>query len=173
MKKLVSICAICLLSASSLFAAKPLKVASGSLDVLKSDATATWSIDLSNAVFEKDGDFKTWCGPEYDERVKLMNEAFYNGFNNYSAGLKLVKGGKAPYKLVFKVRECERKQGPGMWGSCFIKVYGTLEIEDTATGEKVLVLDVDGVKGDTDFVETDRFPKIMDWLSRDIFKLKK
>ncbi|MBP5483400.1 MAG: hypothetical protein J6X99_03985 [Bacteroidales bacterium] len=173
MKKLVSICAICLLSASSLFAAKPLKVASGSLDVLKSDATATWSIDLSNAVFEKDGDFKTWCGPEYDERVKLMNEAFYNGFNNYSAGLKLVKGGKAPYKLVFKVREFERKQGPGMWGSCFIKVYGTLEIEDTATGEKVLVLDVDGVKGDTDFVETDRFPKIMDWLCRDIFKLKK
>jgi len=32
---------------------------------------------------------------------------------------------------------------------------------------------VDNVKGDTDFVETDRFPKTMNWFCRDLFKLKK
>ncbi|MBP5398510.1 MAG: hypothetical protein J6Y32_07825 [Bacteroidales bacterium] len=32
---------------------------------------------------------------------------------------------------------------------------------------------VNNVKGDTDFVETDRFPKTMNWFCRDLFKLKK
>ena len=170
MKKILIACAALLLS-SSLFAAKPLKVASGSLDVLKEASTATWTIDLSEAVFEKDGSFKAWCGDEYDTRVKLMNEAFFEGINKYSNGLKLVKEGEAPYKVVLKVNKFERKQGPGMWGSCFIRIFGTFSVVDTE-GNTVLELEVDGVKGDTDFVETDRFPKAIDWLCRDIFKLK-
>lgn len=171
--KRIALTAVLLLTAFTVFAAKPLKVTKGSLDVLRQDATATWTIDLSDAVFEKDGDFKAWCGEDYDIRVKLMDEAFFESFNRNSNGLKLVNEGEAPYNLVLKVREFERKQGPGMWGSCFIRVFGTLCIMDAASGETVLEMDVDGVKGDTDFVETDRFPKAMDWLARDIFKLKK
>ena len=102
-----------------------------------------------------------------------MNDAFYTSFNENSNGLKLVKEGDAPYRVVLKVSKFERKQGPGMWGSCFIRVFGTMSVIDNASGETALELEVDGVKGDTDFVETDRFPKTMNWLARDIFKLKK
>lgn len=172
MKRIV-ITSLLLMMAITAFAAKPLKVTKGDLSVLKEDATATWTIDLSDAVFENEGNFKDWCGDEYDTRVKLMNEAFYTSFNKNSNGLKLVNEGDAPYRLVFKVKEFERKQGPGMWGSCFIRVFGTMSIIDTATGETALELNVDGVKGDTDFVETDRFPKVMEWLARDLFRLKK
>ena len=172
MKRIVII-SFLLLTAFSAFAAKPLKVTKGSLDVLKEDAIATWTIDLSEAVFEKEGDFKTWSGEDYETRVNQMNEAFFSSFNENSKGLKLVNEGEAPYKLLLKVREFERKQGPGMWGSCFIRVFGTLSIVDAATGETALELDVNGVKGDTDFVENDRYPKTMNWLARDIFKLKK
>jgi hypothetical protein len=173
MKRIALTTIVLLLSAFSAFAAKPLKVTKGDLSVLKEDATATWTIDLTDAVFEKEGNFKDWCGEDYDTRVKLMDEAFFTSFNNNSKGLKLVNEGDAPYRLVFKVKEFERKQGPGMWGSCFIRVFGTLSILDAESGETALELEVDGVKGDTDFVETDRFPKTMDWLARDIFKLKK
>jgi hypothetical protein len=44
---------------------------------------------------------------------------------------------------------------------------------EAASGETVLEIQVNNVKGDTDFVETDRFPKTMNWFCRDLFKLKK
>ena len=171
--KRITLTAVLLLSAITVLTAKPLKVTKGDLSVLKEDATATWKIDLSDAVFEKAGDFKEWCEDEYETRVKLMDEAFFASFNDNSQGLKLVNEGKAPYKLIFKVKKFERKQVPGLWGSCYIRVFGTLSIINTETEEIALELEVDGVKGDTDFVDTDRFPKTMDWLARDIFKLKK
>ena len=171
MKRLL-ITAVLLLTAASLFAAKPLKVNKGSLDVLREDATATWSIDLSQATFEKKQAFEAWCEGEYQTRVQLINDAFFASFNKYSKGLTLVNEGEAPYKLTFKISNFERKQGPGMWGSMFIRVFGVIEIEDCASGETVCEIEVNGVKGDTDFVENDRFPKTMDWLCRDIFKMK-
>jgi hypothetical protein len=180
MKKIMLLCTALFVSVS-LFAAKPLKVTAGSLSVLKEDATATWTIDLSEAQFvnngvfarENKGDFKTWCEDDYDVRVQLMNEAFFEAFNSYSNGLKLVNEGEAPYKVILKVNTFERGQGPGVMGSCYISVYGTLEVINVATGEKALEIQVNNVKGDTDFVETDRFPKTMNWLCRDIFKMKK
>ena len=171
MKRLL-LTAVLLLTAASLFAAKPLKVNKGSLDVLREDATATWSIDLSQATFEKKQAFEAWCEGEYQTRVQLINDAFFASFNKYSKGLKLVNEGEAPYKLTFKVSDFDRKQGPGMWGSMFIRVFGVIEIVDCASGETVCEIEVNGVKGDTDFVENDRFPKTMDWLCRDIFKMK-
>lgn len=173
MKKVLIAMAALLFTSASLFAAKPLKVADGSLAVLKENSTATWKIDLSKAVFENDGDFKEWCGDDYQDRVKIMNDTFFDSFNKYSKGLQLVNKGSAPYKLVFKVDKFERKQGGGMWGRFFIKVYGTIEILDATTGELALKLDVDGQPGDGDYVETDRFGKTMDWLCMGIFKLKK
>jgi len=170
-----------MLACVSLFAAKPMKVSKGSLDVLKQDATATWTIDLSEAQFvnngifakEKKGDFKTWCEDDYDVRVQLMNDEFFKAFNNYSNGLKLVNEGEAPYNVILKVNTFERSQGPGIAGSCYISIYGTFTVVDAASGETVLEVQVNNVKGDTDFVETDRFPKTMNWFCRDLFKLKK
>lgn len=180
MKRLLLVSAL-LLASVSLFAAKPLKVTKGSMDVFKQDATATWNIDLSQAVFvnngifakENKGDFKTWCEEDYDERVRLMNEAFFDAFNMYTTGMELVKEEKAPYQVILKVDKFERAQGPGVMGSCYISVFGTLSLIDNASGESVLEVAVNNVKGDTDFVETDRFPKTMTWLCRDLFKLKK
>jgi len=171
MKRLL-ITAVLLLTTASLFAAKPLKVNKGSLDVLRQDATATWSIDLSKATFEKSQSFEAWCEGDYQTRVQSMNDTFFESFNKYSKGLKLVNAGEAPYQLVFTVSNFERKQGPGMWGSMFIRVFGVIDIIDSASGETVCQIEVDGVKGDTDFVENDRFPKTMDWLCRDLFKMK-
>ncbi|MDT3366204.1 MAG: hypothetical protein LIQ26_02835 [Bacteroidota bacterium] len=171
MKRLL-ITAVLLLTTASLFAAKPLKVNKGSLDVLRQDATATWSIDLSKATFEKSQSFEAWCEGDYQTRVQSMNDTFFESFNKYSKGLKLVNAGEAPYQLVFTVSNFERKQGPGMWGSMFVRVFGTIDIIDCASGETVCQIEVNGVKGDTDFVENDRFPKTMDWLCRDLFKMK-
>ena len=180
MKKILFVSAL-LLASVSLFAAKPLKVSKGNLSVLREDATATWTIDLSDAQFvnngifakERKGDFKTWCEDDYDVRVQLMNEEFYRAFNFYSDGLKLVKEGDAPYQVILKVYTFERSQGPGVMGSCYISIYGTLSVIDTATGEVALEVKVDNVKGDTDFVETERFPKTINWFCRDLFKMKK
>ena len=164
--------AILLLTAASLFAAKPLKVSKGSLDVLRQDATATWTIDLSQATFEKDQTFEASYEGDYPALVQSINDTFFASFNKYSKGLKLVGEETAPYQLVFKVKDFERKQGPGMWGSMFIRVYGIIDIVDCASGETVCEIEVNGVKGDTDFAESDRYPKTMDWLCRDIFKMK-
>ena len=171
MKKFL-VTAVLLLTAASLFAAKPLKVSKGSLDVLSQDATATWTIDLSKATFEKKQSFEAWSEGDYQTRVQSMNDTFFNSFNKYSKGLKLVNAGEAPYQLVFTVSDFERKQGPGMWGSMFVRVFGTIDIIDCASGETVCQIEVNGVKGHTDFVENDRFPKTMDWLCRDLFKMK-
>ena len=171
MKKYV-LMAACLLLSVSVFAAKPLKVENGSISVLKEDAVATWSIDFTGATFEGKQSFEEWSGEEYNGRIQSMNDTFFESFNKYSKGLKLTKEGSAGYNLAFKVDNFVRKQGPGMWGSCFIQVYGTIVITDKASGETVCEIAVNGVKGDTDFVENDRFPKTMDWLCRDLFKLK-
>lgn len=171
MKRLLTT-AILLFTAASLFAAKPLKVSKGSTDVLRQDATATWAIDLSQATFEEKQPFEAWCEDDYQTRVQGMNETFFASFNKYSKGLKLVNEGTAPYKLTFKVSNFDRKQGSGMWGSMFIRVFGVIEITDSASVETVCEIEVNGVKGDTDFVENDRFPKTMDWLCRDLFKMK-
>ena len=180
MKRILLVSAL-LLASVSLFAAKPFKVTKGDLSVLKEDATATWTIDLSQAEFvnngifakENKGDFKTWCEDAYDERVSRMNEAFFDAFNIYTTGMELVKEGDAPYKVILKVDKFERAQGPGVMGSCYISVYGTISVVDAASGESVLEIQVNNVKGDTDFAEDDRFPKTMNWLCRDLFKLKK
>ena len=180
MRKLLLISAL-MLASVSLFAAKPLKVTKDNLSVLKEDATATCVIDLSDAQFvnngifakERKGDFKTWCEEDYDERVQLMNEEIYRAFNYYSNGLKLVKEDDAPYQVILKVYTFERSQGPGVMGSCYISIYGIFTVIDKATGETALEVKVENVKGDTDFVETDRFPKTINWFCRDLFKLKK
>jgi len=180
MRKFLLISAL-MLATVPMFAAKPFKVTKGSLDVLKQEATATYTIDLSEAQFvnngvfakENKGDFKTWCEGDYDERVQLMNDEFFKAFNQYSNGLKLVSEGDTPYKVILKVDTFERAQGPGVMGSCYISIYGTLSVIDTASGDTALEVKVNNVKGDTDFNETDRFPKTMNWFCRDLFKLKK
>ena len=179
MKRILLISAL-LLTTVSLFAAKPLKVTKGSLNVFKEEATATWVIDLSraqfvnNGIFSKDklGDFQTWCGEEFEERANLMDEAFFDTFNIYSPAMELAKEGEAPYQVILKIDQFERTQGNGPLGSCYIGLYGTFSVLDAA-GNVALEVKVTGEKGEEDFDETPRFPKAMTAFCRDLFNLKK
>ena len=112
MKKILTAMAL-LLASVSLFAAKPLKVVSGSPDVLKQDVTATFTLDVSQASFENKKDFKSWSGADYDTYVQLMNDSFFQYFNKYSTGMKLVKE-DAPYNVVLDIRLFEEKMGIGV-----------------------------------------------------------
>jgi hypothetical protein len=172
---------VLLMTTLSLFAAKPLKVAKGGLNVFKEDATASWAIDFSDAQFvnngifskEKLGDFRTWCGDGYDELVHQMETSFFGTFNVYSPGLELVNSEDAPYKVLFKVDTLERTQGSGPLGSCYISLYGTLRVVEAATGAVALELKVTDAKGEEDFDETSRFPKAMKRFCQELFNLKK
>ena len=180
MKRILLISAL-LLTSVSIFAAKPLKVTKGSLSVFKEDASALWTIDLSeaqavkNGIFAKEnlGDFQTVCGEDYPEYVSIMNEAFYDAFNIYCPAMELVKEGDAPYRVILKLDKFERTQGSGPLGSYYISLYGMLSVVDTATGDVALEVKINGVKGDEDFAEGPRIPTAMTHLCRDLFKLKK
>ena len=180
MKRFLLVSALLLVSVS-LFAAKPLKVSKGSLNVFKQDVTATYVIDLSqtqfvnNGIFAKEklGDFQTWAGYGYEELVQLMETSFFDTFNVYSPGMELVSEGEAPYQVVLKVDTFERAQGSGPLGSCYISLYGTLRVVDAATGDIELELKVTDAKGEEDLEETPRFPKSMKRFCREMFKLIK
>ena len=180
MKRLLIISAL-LLATAPLFAAKPLKVSKGSLDVFKQDITATYVIDLSqtqfvnNGIFakEKPEDFRAWCGDNYDERVQLMETAFFDTFNVYSPGMELVSEGEAPYQVVLKVDTFERAQGSGRLGSRYISIFGTLCVLEAETGDIVLEVNINDQKGEEDLEETPRFPKTMKRFCRDLFRLIK
>lgn len=180
MRKILLISAL-LLGSVSLFAAKPLKVSKGSLNVFKQDVTATWTIDISEAQFvnngifakEKLGDFQAWAGDGYEELVQLMETTFFDTFNVYSPGMELVSEGEAPYQVVLKVDTFERAQGAGRLGSRYISIYGTLCVLEAETGDIVLEVNINDQKGEEDLEETPRFPKSMKRFCRDLFRLIK
>lgn len=181
MKRILLVSAL-LLASISLFAAKPLKVSKGSLDVFKQDVTASWTIDLSEAQFvnngvfakEKLGSFQTWAGEDgYQELTDLMNESFFDTFNIYCSAMELVKEADAPCKVILKIDTFERTQGNGPLGSCYIGLYGTLQVLEAATGDTKLEVKLTNVKGEESFDETPRFPTAMKCLCRDLFNLKK
>lgn len=152
--------------------ASSLKVISGSLDVLKEQANATYELDFSNTRWEKKQDFKSWCGEDYNTRIESMNTEFKTSFNNFSKGLQIADT-TPKYEVVFCVDNFERKQGMGMWGSCYIKVYGTINVINLSDNSTALSVEVKGQGGDTDFVENDRFPKTIFSLCKELFKIKK
>jgi len=172
---------ILLISTLPLFAAKPMKVARGSLDVFTEDAQAVYALDFTDAQFvnngifakEKLGDFQTWAGNGYEELVQLMETSFFDTFNIFSPGMELVNAEEAPYRVYFKVDTLERAQGSGRLGSCYISLYGTLRVVDSATGDVELELLVTDAKGEEDVEDTPRFPKAMKRFCREMFKMIK
>lgn len=169
MKRILTVWAL-LLATVSLFAAKPLKVVNGSLDVLKENVNATFTLDVSQASFENKQDFKSWSGADYDLYVQRMNDSFFQFFNKYSNGMKLVEE-EAPYNVVLDIRLFEEKMGAN-FGQFSIRIDGTVSVVDKASGEVVCQIAIAGLKGAADFVSADRFPKTMDTLCKSIFKLK-
>lgn len=175
MKRLVSFMLFAILAITSVYAGR-LKTTNGDASIVRNpDATAFVEINLEGCRWEKKEDYKAWCGNDYDARSGAAVVAgFTSGFNDKTKGMKIVPTkNNAKYSIVFNVVNMQRKQGMGMWGSCFIKLYGTIIVTDLSTGEKVATIEVDGQNGDTDFVETDRIVKAFAGVGEAMAKIKK
>jgi hypothetical protein len=153
--------------------AKNLKPASGSSSFLDEVVSVYVEISHDGATWEKKEDYKLWCGKDYDTRIELANDHFKAGLKNERRNLTIVGNATdAAYKIEVDITNLARKQGSGMWGSCYIKLYGTITVTDTSTNEEVCKVDVDGISGDTDFVENDRIAKAFYGLARKFGKMK-
>lgn len=176
MKRLFSFLLFAMLAITSVYAGSDLKTTKGNASIVRnSEATAFVEINLEGCRWEKKEDYKTWCGSEYETRSGAAVVAgFTSGFNNKTKGMKIVPTkDNAKYSIVFNVVNMQRKQGMGMWGSCYIKLYGTIVITDLSTGEMVATIEVDGQSGDTDFNETDRIVKAFAGVGEEMAGMKK
>lgn len=147
------------------------KITSGTADFLKTEATADIVFDYSEAAWEEDQSYKTWCGEDFDTRVKLSKESFTFAFNKNSKKLKINDGGKdAKYRITFKVENMEQKVG-GNWGQFYVRCYGTITVQDIATGETVCTINVSKEGGDTDYVPNDRISSCFSEIGKKVAKL--
>lgn len=154
-------------------AAGPLAVEEGSAAVLRENASAIFELDLDHCTFERKEDFKAWCGNDYDVRVSLMEEFFPEYFNEYNKGLKITSdAGNAQYKMVLHVDQFIRKMGGCYGAKAFMRIYGDITVTDLKTNDTVCKIRISKLNGRQDFVETDRFPKVMRALAKKLAKLK-
>ena len=147
------------------------KVTSGSASFLNEEATAEIVFDYTEAAWEEDQSYKSWCGEEYDTRVKLSKEAFIFAFNKNSKKMKINDGGKnAKYRITFKIENMEQKVG-GNWGQFYVRCNGTITVQDIATGETVCSVSVHKEGGDTDYVPNDRISSCFSEIGKKVAKL--
>lgn len=172
MKKNLLLMVCMLMAAFSAMAGSKVKIADGDKDVLKETAVAALKIDYSSAVWEDQGDFKTWCGSDYDDRVTKTTTAYVESFNSNSKGLQ-IGASNVKYDMVFNIKSMERHQSfTGVWGQCKVYVTGTISIIDKTSGKTVLTINVDKCGGGTDFVVTDGMVKCFKSLGKEVAKLK-
>lgn len=157
----------------SLFAGGQLKVKSGNTSVLKQNSVATLEMDFSETIFGKKENFNTWCGADYESRVELMNETFYNSFNAQKWGMKISKDAEAAYKIVVKWTKFDHVIGGMVWGQMYMEGYGTIDVIDLSTGKSVLSFEIKKDRGKADFVENDRFVSLIECVVKDMAKLVK
>ncbi len=168
MKKTLTIMMAVLLSMTAM---AKVKVTSGSPAFLKEEATAVIEFDYSEAAWEEDQSYKTWCGEDYDTRVKLSKESFIFAFNKNSKKMKINDGSKdAKYRIIFKVENMEQKVG-GNWGQFYVRCYGTITVQDIATGETVCTISISKEGGDTDYVPNDRISSCFSEIGKKVAKL--
>ena len=147
------------------------KITSGSAAFLKEEATAVIEFDYSEAAWEEDQSYKTWCGEDFNTRVQLSKESFIFAFNKNSKKLKINDGGNdAKYRITFKVENMEQKVG-GNWGQFYVRCYGTITVQDIATGETVCTINVNKEGGDTDYVPNDRISSCFSEIGKRVAKL--
>lgn len=172
MKKVLT---LLLLAVSICASAANLKTVNGNASVLKTQGSATFECNFSSTTWEKKEDFKTWCGKDYDERVKIMTNAFIDSFNKNSKGLKIATSDtNAAYKIVFDVVNMERHQaGFGTWGQGTFFATGTLKVVEVQTGNVVCEIAVSKFGAGADYTYSDGMRKCYNGLGKAVAKLKK
>lgn len=174
MKKIIFILPM-LFAALSVSAAPELKVKLGKWTSLKSeDAKVYVEFDYSNARWEEGQSYEDFCGDTYEPRVSASVETFIYAFNENTIGMKLSQEEKdAQYKLIFHIRNIERKMSGFGWGRFFIRVYGDIEIIDVVSNTTICTIMVNGNAGDADYIPEDRLAKCFKALAEELVKLKK
>ncbi len=136
------------------------KITSGSAAFLKEEATAVLVMDYSEATWEDDQSYQSWCGEDYEQRVELSYSSVALGFNKNSDNLKIRQqdSATARYRITIKVETMEQKMGGG-WGRFYTMCTGTLTVVDISTGAVVCTAQIKREDGDTDYVPNDRLAK--------------
>lgn len=156
------------------FAKSDLKVKSGSIAFTKEQVKVCVQFDFSGARWDKDDDFKTWCGDDYETRLKIAKNSFIKGFNDKSKGAVVgdSKDG-AKYRMVIKIDNMDWRQSMGMWGQMYVLCWGSIEVIDMTNGQSVCTIEIDGANGAGDFVPNDRFAKCFETVGETLAKMKK
>jgi hypothetical protein len=185
MKKILLAMFALLMTINVMAADELIYVKSGSANVLKEDAVSSFALDYSHVqVNEKasldeyaktrnDADFLE----NYHKDMAAGGQQFAKTYTKKSKGLKFdTAGGK--YATTFTVEKMDMGNvGVGLFawkkGQGGIGLVGDITVKDVATGETVLVLRVDNVKGLIDFSETSRIRSAFDELAKAIVKYVK
>lgn len=147
----------------SMFAGNTVKVVEGKQafkTVFGDKASAQLVIDWSNAKYDKSKSLQEVWGDKYDYFVKACEENFLNGFNGETKGLKLTKEKSgAKYVVNVKVNQLDKYYNvmnivPGHT----VKVWATVTVL-SSTGEKLMVIEADEMKGGRDFSPEDCYTK--------------
>lgn len=163
-------CAFCTLASAA-----DIKVTKGDVKVLKSKAEAVVEYDYSHAKWEKDQDFKTWCGEDFDVRVQVIASSFMESFNDHTKGMTIsADSSSAAYKLAFDFDNFESHQAAvGWWGQGKLSVTGVLHVINLATGEEECTIAISKYGDSKDFTYTDAMSKTFKGLAKELVKLKK
>lgn len=147
------------------------KITSGSADFLKAEATAEIVFDYTEATWEEDQSYRSWCGEDFDIRTQLSKESFVSAFNKYSKSLKINDGGKdAKYRITFKIENMEQKVG-GNWGQFYVRCYGTITVTDVVRGENICTISITKEGGKVDYVPNDRISSCFGEIGKKVAKL--
>ena len=171
MKKFMLITLAVLLSVSAM---AKVKVKSGSAACMREDATAVVVFDYSEAKFDEDDNYITWCGEDFAVRDSLSTAEFIDYFNRNSKGLKINnEATDAKYRIIVKVGDCDQSMDMGCgWGQMRFKASAMIEIVEIATNETVCIVEVDEEEGLCDYSANDRIAKCFGFIGKELSKNK-
>lgn len=182
MKKFVLLISLLIMTVSGASASrKVFTLVSGSADVFKENAIATFSIDTEETTWERTQSLKRYFAEDFDKCMGDAIESFIIGFNKSSNGLRIKNDAQdAKYKIVLKADNYHCSVGA--FYKKYVVIYGTMEVTDIASGEKVCELNVIGfMLGKTDYLEKTAFVNahfayaeyLQELVKKDKLKLKK
>lgn len=170
MKKIFLAIVLCAMVCVNGYAKSRISITSGT-NVFKTNATATFKLDLSSATWEDGSSLTAKWESDYDKVVSRMNDGFVDGINKNFKKFKIVSSGPATYEIVYKVTLLEQHQEfSGNWGQLTGASTGTITVTDTASGEVVCVIAVEKQEGRPDFTYPDRFYKAFEFVGWQIYK---
>lgn len=149
---------IAILFNSTAYAGTKLSLESGNMDFAKSKSNASFVLDMRGAMLDKEKNYAENC-ETLSGNIEMGTASFLGSFNGKSRNLQLnTDGTYYDYKVIFTITNIINK--PGDDGRPFYNVVGTIKVIDNATDAEKAVIKVK-VDGMGDFVEQDRFTKVM------------